>query len=180
MSRWNIRGRGEELENLILASNLFYHKHKVCRIDKAPTPVKVLEVVDGTKIVEGYFEKKSTVDFYGVVQGHFIAFDAKEVSTNSFPLKNIHPHQIEYMNDVENQGGISFLIVKFSKINRYFLLPFEILSEYYYRSLSNGRKSIPFLAFPEDLEIECFNGIRLKYLDTINSYLDWKEDYLVN
>ncbi len=179
MARWNIRGRGEELENLILASNLFYHKHKVCRIDKAATPVKVVEVVDGSKVVEGYFEKKATVDFYGIVQGHFVAFDAKEVASSSFPFKNIHSHQIDYMTDVQEQGGISFLIIKFSKLNRYFLLPYEILYDYYIRSKNGGRKSIPLSAFPEELEIECYNGIRLKYLDTINSYLDWKEEYLV-
>ncbi len=178
MSTWNIRGRGEELENLVLASNQFYHKHGVCRIDKAPTPVKAVEVINGSKIVEGYFEKKATVDFYGIVQGHFICFDAKQVSGKSLPLANIHKHQIDYMTDVEKQGGITFLLVHFSEINKYFLLPYEILFDYYINSKNGARKSIPIKAFPKELEIECVNGIRLKYLEAINHYFDWKEYFI--
>ncbi len=177
MARWGLRGRGEELEELILASNLFYQKHRVARIDKAPTPIKVVHVDEGTKIKEAYFEKKSTVDFYGIVQGHFIVFDAKQTMTNSLPLQNIHHHQIEYMNDVEEQGGISFLLVEFSKLKRYFLLPYEVLSDYYINSKNGGRKSIPLEAFPEELEIENVRGIRLKYLERVNAYFDWKEEY---
>ncbi len=178
MARWGLRGRGEKLEELILASNLFYQKHGVARIDKAPTPIKVVNTIDGTKITEAYFEKKATVDFYGIVQGHFICFDAKQTATSSLPLKNIHLHQIEYMKDVEKQGGISFLIVEFSQVNKFFMLPYEVLNDYYTMSKNGGRKSIPLDAFPKELEIQIFKGIRLKYLETLNDYFDWKEAYL--
>ncbi len=177
MARWGLRGRGEELEQLILASNQFYQKHGTARIDKAPTPIKVVSVEDGSKIKEAYFEKKATVDFYGIVQGHFIVFDAKQTMTNSLPLKNIHQHQIEYMNDVEKQGGISFLLVEFSKLKRYFLLPYEILSDFFINAKSGGRKSIPLDSFPSELEIEVIHGVRLKYLEQINTYFDWKDEY---
>lgn len=177
MPTWNIRGRGEDLENLILASNDYYHKHKVCRIDKFPTPVKVVEVEGSSKVTEGYYEKKSTVDFCGVVQGHFIAFDAKTTSGVSLPLKNVHKHQIEYMRDVDLQGGITFLLVEFSKFKRFFLLPFELLNDYYILSESGGKKSINIKDFPENLEIKYIQGIRLQYLETVNEYLDWKEEY---
>ncbi len=177
MARWGLRGRGEKLEELILASNLFYQKHGVGRIDKAPTPIKVINTIDGTKITEAYFEKKATVDFYGIVQGHFICFDAKQTATSSLPLKNIHLHQVEYMKDVEKQGGISFLIVEFSKLNKYFLLPYEILNDYYTRQHNGGRKSIPLEAFPKELEITSFKAIRLQYLEALNNYFDWKEEY---
>ncbi len=176
MANWNLRGRGEDLENLILASNLYYHKHNVCRIDKAATPIKVIET-SGSKITEAYFEKKSTVDFYGIVQGIFVVFDAKQTAINSLPLKNIHEHQIHYMNDIEKQGGISFLIVEFTSIKKFYILPYEILNDYYERSKQGGRKSIPISAFPKELEIQTESYIRLKYLESLNTYLDWKEEY---
>lgn len=178
MCAWNIRGRGEDLENLILASNAFYHKHGVCRIDKAPTPIKVVEIESGSKVTEGYFEKKSTVDFYGIAQGHFICFDAKQTDGISLPIKNIHAHQIDYMRDIEKQGGITFMLVQFTRCMRYYILPFEILDDYYSRAESGGRKSIPQSAFPPALEIKCVPGIRLLYLEAINEYLDWKDLYL--
>ena len=44
-------------------------------------------------ITLAYFDKKSTVDYIGVVQGIPVCFDAKECRTDSFPLQNIHGHQ---------------------------------------------------------------------------------------
>lgn len=176
MSTWNKRGRGDGLEELIIASNLFYHRNGTCRIDKAATPVKAVRVVDGTKIEEGYYEKQSTVDFYGIAQGHFIAFDAKQTSQSSLPLKNIAPHQVDYMRDVDKQGGLTFIIVEFTKVGRYFILPFEILLDYVERADRGGRKSIPMEAIPESLEIELIKGVRLLYLEALNAYMDWKEE----
>ncbi len=180
MARWGLRGRGEELEQLILASNLFYQKHGVARIDKAPTPIKVINTEAGRKITEAYFEKKATVDFYGIVQGHFIAFDAKQTASTALPLKNIHHHQIDYMKDVEKQGGISFLLVEFTSLKKFFLLPYEILLDYYTRANNGGRKSIPLDAFPKELEIISYNGLRLQYLEVLNEYFNWKEEYHKN
>lgn len=44
--------------------------------------------VDGARIVS-----KSTVDYYGVFRGRFIAFEAKSVEEDYFPLANIRKHQ---------------------------------------------------------------------------------------
>ena len=71
------------------------------------------------------FEKKSSVDYIGVAQGIPICFDAKETRQKSLPLKNIHEHQINFMESFEKQQGISFLIVHFLLNGKYFLLPFK-------------------------------------------------------
>ena len=78
-------------------------------IEKIPTPIKPVEL-DKKKhnISRAYFEKKSSVDYIGVAQGIPICFDAKETRQKSLPLKNIHEHQINFMESFEKQQGISF------------------------------------------------------------------------
>lgn len=72
-------------------------------------------------ITLAYFEQRSTVDYIGAVQGIPVCFDAKECSVDTFPLSNIHPHQVEFMNAFEQQGGIAFFL--FFQSCRSVLLP---------------------------------------------------------
>ena len=53
-------------------------------------------------------------DYIGAVQGIPVCFDAKECHTDTFPLANIHEHQVQFMEDFEKQGGISFLLIYYS------------------------------------------------------------------
>ena len=60
--------------------------------------------------------------YNGVWKGKYIDFEAKETKNKtSFPLSNIHEHQIQHMKSVTEQDGIAFLIVKFSSLDRYFI-----------------------------------------------------------
>ena len=62
-------------------------------------------------ITLAYFDKVSTVDYIGAVQGIPVCFDAKECKTDTFPLANVHEHQIQFMQKFEEQGGIAFLLI---------------------------------------------------------------------
>ena len=64
-----------------------------------------------------YFEQRSTVDYIGVVQGIPVCFDAKECVADTFPLQNIHEHQIEFMGRFEKQEGIAFFLLYYSAKN---------------------------------------------------------------
>lgn len=177
MTTWRTTGhRGDTLEDLITLSNDFYHKNGLCRIDKAATPIKVVEINDQGLITKGYFEKKATVDFFGVVQGIPITFDAKETDQKSLPLYNIHAHQVDYMKDFTTQRGLAFLIIHFKFCDEYYLLPFEVLHHYWCHSGKGGRKSIPYTAMEERFRIpQAKNGI-LNYLPALNTYLDYKQE----
>ena len=73
-------------------------------------------------ITLAYFEQRSTVDYIGAVQGIPVCFDAKECSVDTFPLSNIHPHQVEFMNAFEQQGGIAFFLIFFSHADLFYYL----------------------------------------------------------
>lgn len=167
-------GRGSQLEEDINRTNQLFRNKKMALVQKIPTPIKPLKLDEKTrKITLAYFEEKSTVDYIGMVQDRGIAFDCKECSVKtSFPLKNVHKHQVEYMRDFEEQGGICFLIVRFShlEIQKTFFLPFKLLARYYDQmEKAGGPKSIPLKAF--EAEVPCEGGF-WNYLKPMLLYLD--------
>ena len=109
MATWNSRGlRGSTLEELINRTIELYLEHGLALIQKIPTPITPINIdKDHRHITLAYFDQKSTVDYIGAVQGIPVCFDAKECATDTFPLQNIHPHQIRFMENFEKQNGIS-------------------------------------------------------------------------
>ena len=107
-------GRGMTLEKDIEQSNTFYLKSGIAVIHKKPTPVQIVNVHYPKRskavINEAYFRTPSTTDYNGVYNGYYIDFEAKETKNKtSFPLNNIHAHQVEHMKNTYHQKGIVFL-----------------------------------------------------------------------
>lgn len=141
----NYGKRGMNLESDINNSNTYYLNNNIAIIYKKPTPVKVVKVNYNnrvnTKIVEAYYEIPSTTDYNGIYKGRYIDFEAKETkSKTSFSLNNIHAHQITHLKRVLEHGGISFIIIRFTTLNKTYLLLTEDFIQYIE---SNSRKSIP-------------------------------------
>ena len=116
MPTWNSRGlRGSTLEDLLNRTNEKYLEHGLALIQKIPTPITPINIDKDTRhITLAYFDQKSTVDYIGVVQGIPVCFDAKECHTDTFPLANIHEHQIHFMEQFEKQDGIAFILISFT------------------------------------------------------------------
>ena len=127
MGTWNTRGlRGSTLEDLINHTNESYRDKHLALIQKIPTPITPIEIDKASRhITLAYFDQKSTVDYIGTVQGIPVCFDAKECAVKTFPLQNIHPHQIQFMKEFEEQGGIAFIILYFTSLNEMYYMPFE-------------------------------------------------------
>ena len=113
MATWNSRGlRGSTLEEYINRTNEKYLENGLALIQKIPTPITPITIDKQTRhITLAYFDQKSTVDYIGAVQGIPVCFDAKECHTDTFPLRNIHEHQVVFMENFEKQGGIAFFLV---------------------------------------------------------------------
>ena len=172
MSYWHGHGlRGNYFEELINYANEIYKKNNLALIQKIATPIKPIELNNKNHTISlAYFEKKSTVDYIGVVQGIPICFDAKETSKKSLPLKNIHQHQIEFMDKFEIQGGIAFLLVHFLFNDTYFCMSFRELKSI----LDNPeykKKSIAYKSFKNQIYV-LQNNCFLNYLESINKILD--------
>ena len=77
-----------------------------------------------------------------------------------------------HMESVEQQRGITFFIVRFSKLRRNFVMPFQIVEQYWTLMQTGGRKSIPLSVF-EQQAIEIQEGYlpRLDYLEAVNKLI---------
>lgn len=141
----NYKNRGMTLENDINKTNEYYREIEKAYIYKKPTPIKIVKVDYPSRekaiIKEAYFTIPSTTDYNGLYKGKYIDFEAKEtISKTSFSLSNIHKHQIKHLDNIDKNGGISFIIVRFTTLNKtYFILAKDFI-EY----VNNAtRKSIP-------------------------------------
>ena len=141
----NYGNRGMTLESDINSSNKYYLDNDIAVIYKKPTPIKVVKVDYNhrinTKITEAFYEIPSTTDYNGIYKGKYIDFEAKETkSKTSFSLNNIHKHQILHLKRILDHGGISFLIIRFTTLDKTYLLFTKDLITYLD---TNDKKSIP-------------------------------------
>lgn len=177
MPSWNSRGlRGSALEELINLTNTRYREKKLALIQKVPTPITPITIdKENRHITLAYFEEKSTVDYIGVVQGLPVCFDAKECAVDTFSLQNVHEHQINFMREFEEQGGVAFLLIYYSKKQIYYYLPFGKLYEFWERSIKGGRKSFRFDELDLENEIECKNNLYIHYLKNLAKDIEDRE-----
>ena len=175
MKNFSYANRGMILEDDINQTNIYYREHDIALIYKKPTPITIVKVEYPKNVIrEAYFSEPSTLDYNGIYDGVYIEFDAKETrSKTSFPISNIHKHQIEHIRRVIDQNGIAFLIVRFVLLNETFVLMGNDLLNFIKK---NDRKSIPKSYF--DLyghKVELKYNPRLDYISIINDIIKDKE-----
>lgn len=177
MGTWNTRGlRGSTLEELINRSNDGYREKKLALIQKVPTPITPISIdKESRHITLAYFDQKSTVDYIGAVQGIPVCFDAKECAVDTFPLHNIHPHQIEFMREFEEQGGISFIILSYTVRNEIYYLPFDEVAGFWKRMEEGGRKSFTYSEVDKAWQIHSCRDIFVHYLEMIQKDLERRD-----
>ena len=160
--------RGMDLETLINEANNYYLNEDIAVIYKKPTPVKIKKVTYTNDIpkVEGYLNQKSTLDYVGLYKGKYIDFDAKKtLNLNSFPLSNIHPHQLKHMKTIIKHEGITFLLIDIQ--NKVFLLKGEDIIDFIE---NNNKKSIPYSYIEEKgYQIEYSYNPILNYINTLDN-----------
>ena len=170
--------RGMSLESDLNITNQYYVSNNIAFIYKKPTPIQITKVDFNnrhtTVIKEAFFKEPSTTDYNGLYKGIYIDYEAKETnSKTSFPLANIHKHQINHLKNIYDNGGLAFLIVRFNKINKTFLL---MAKEFLDFIEQNERKSIPLAYFEQKgFQIEEKYNIRLDYLKIIDKLLEAKK-----
>ncbi|HHU71808.1 MAG TPA: Holliday junction resolvase RecU [Clostridiales bacterium] len=177
MASWKSRGlRGSMLEEMINYTNLKYRETKLALIQKVPTPITPIDIDKTSRhITLAYFEKKSTVDYIGVVQGIPVCFDAKECAVDTFSLNNVHEHQIDFMKEFEEQNGVAFILIYFKKHDTYYYLTFKRLLEFWNRALEGGRKSFRYDELDLSYVIPVQNSICVHYLEILQKDLACRE-----
>ena len=178
MPSWNSRGlRGSMLEEAVNFTNERYRRDHLALVQKIPTPITPINIDKKSRhITLAYFEQKSTVDYIGTVQGIPVCFDAKECATERFTLQNIHEHQIQYMEEFEQQQGIAFFIIYFKNVDIYYYVPFRDIKGFWDRALQGGRKSFQRGELDQSYQIRMTNQVFIHYLEQLNHDLAEREE----
>ncbi|VEU78721.1 Holliday junction-specific endonuclease [Metamycoplasma arthritidis] len=165
MDNTHYKNRGMLLETIINQTNNFYLKHGVCLVHKKNLDIKFqkVELKDRKLITKNaQISHKSTVDYYGLYQGRFLAFEAKSTEDENFSLKNVKKHQLEYLDLVLWHGGLAFWIIYFKIQNEFILVGHET-----FRKMIQNKKTLNFdvlkakgvileLQYPGILDYICF------------------------
>lgn len=169
--------RGMTLEEELNQSNEYYRSHDIAVIYKKPVPLKIVKV-DYPKrskavVKEAYFSQPSTTDYNGIYNGKYVDFEAKETKHKTlFPFKNFHSHQIEHLRSCLKQNGICFVIMRFSTLNEYYILPASILIKYWDLQKNNGKKSMSYNVIKENaIPIEPGYNPVLPYLEACDKMI---------
>lgn len=178
MATWSSRGlRGSSLEDLINRSNDKYRETGLALIQKIPTPITPIKMdKEHRHITLAYFEQKSTVDYIGAIQGFPVCFDAKECNTDTFPLQNIHEHQVAFMKQFEKQGGIAFLILYYPHKDYFYYMTYRQLEQFWKRMKDGGRKSFRFDELKPGYQIHSNNGVFVHYLEMLEKDLQERSE----
>ena len=140
-----------------------------------PTPITPVQIDQKSRhITLAYFEKKSTVDYIGAVQGIPVCFDAKECSTDTFPLQNIHEHQVAFMRDIERQQGVAFLILYFSHRDEVYYLTFRQMYRFWQRGIQEGPKHFKYQELEPQWFLERKGNVLVPFLDGIQRDLEYR------
>lgn len=178
MGTWNTRGlRGSTLEDLINHTNDSYREKRLALIQKIPTPITPVSIdKESRHITMAYFDQKSTVDYIGAVQGVPICFDAKECAVPTFPLQNVHSHQVAFMEEFEEQGGVAFIILYFTAKDEMYYVPFEELNRFWLRMQEGGRKSFTYDELDKSWRIRSYRDIYVHYLEPLQRDLEMRDE----
>ena len=166
--------RGMGLENDINETNKYYITYDIALIYKKPTPIRITKTnYQNMRIIDGFFESPSTLDYNGLYKGYYIEFDAKETrSKTSFTINNINKHQIEYIKKVIKHQGIVFLIIRFTLLNKDYIIKGEDLINFIN---DNERKSIPLEYFEKNCyKLEIKYAPRLDYIHIVDKLIKEK------
>ncbi|NRQ51958.1 Holliday junction resolvase RecU [Brevibacillus sp. HD1.4A] len=135
--------RGQAFEEVLNFTNGQYERAGIALIHKRPTPIKATKT-KGSRVLAGYFEEKSTVDYDGVYRGKAIYFEAKSTRERTrFDLANISNHQIEHLEKAEQNGAVCFYLIEFAATHEVYLVPLATMRHYLLHAANGGRKSIP-------------------------------------
>ena len=173
MPTWNSRGlRGSTLEDMLNRTNEKYAENHLALIQKIPTPITPINIDQETRhITLAYFEQKSTVDYIGAVQGIPVCFDAKECNSDTFPLANIHEHQVTFMRQFEEQDGIAFMLISFTHRDEFYYLRFADLMQFWNRAKEGGRKSFRYDELNPNYFLPNVSGVLVPYLNMLQKDL---------
>lgn len=122
------KNRGLDFESKIEKRLEKLRKEGKIIAQKIPTDFTVIR--RGTKIVSAFPKRKSGIDFFGSYEGYFLGIEAKQTQNKtSFPIRaNIHDHQIKLLDELYENGSLTYYLINFKTLDRAFLVHSKLIN----------------------------------------------------
>lgn len=125
--------KGMLLESAINTINAEYLEQGIASVKKIPNAWVVRRkgptIVGATPVPSGLCDYVGTSHYVG---GKTVVFDAKECKLKKqFNLNYLKWEQFDHMTEVEEHGGIAFVLVWFTELNEHYALPHALIKEYW-------------------------------------------------
>lgn len=120
--------RGMLLETIINKTIKQYKDRDMAIFHKKQLDIKFSSIDEMKNIKNGVVMSKSTVDYYGIYRGFFVAFEAKSSNTNNIPKSNFKEHQHNYLKQIKKHQGFAFYIFLFKETNEFFMADISIIN----------------------------------------------------
>ena len=117
MGIWNSRGlRGSTLEDMINHTNDLYREKKLALIQKIPTRSRPSRSIKPAAISRWRISIRRVPSITSARFRAFpVCFDAKECAADTFPLQNVHPHQVAFMRELKSRAGLLLNYIFFTE-----------------------------------------------------------------
>ena len=170
MGTWNTRGlRGSTLEDFINHTNDSYREKHLALIQKIPTPITPSRSTRPAAILRWRILTRrarwTTSGRCRAFPGVFLT--QRNARRGPFPLQNLHPHQIQFMKEFEEQGGIAFIILYFTGQDEMYYIPYRHIAAFWERMEAGGRKSFTYDEVDKSWKIRSHRDMLVHYLEMI-------------
>ena len=116
---------GENFEDLIADSLLWYEMKGAAVITKTPEPMRPIKRLAGGKFV-AIFEKKAEPDFKGTLAGgRSVVFEAKHTDSDRIEYSRLTNEQADKLELYHNMGAVAFVLVSFG-LRDFYRIPWEV------------------------------------------------------
>jgi|GEM_PF-274230 len=139
------KAKGEQFENLIIASCYYYEAHNKAYIEKTPEPFRIIgkeKDRTGKLIFKGVFKKKGQPDFKGTLNGGTaICFEAKHTDADKIEQSRVTEEQSRALSIHSKLGAETFVVISL-KMQNFYCVPWKVwdnMKEIYGRKYMNEK-----------------------------------------
>lgn len=102
--------QGHAFEEALDHLHIRYRAAMRAYVTKTPSPYRVLGVPKGGRF-SGVFEGEGPPDYFAVIGGRAVVFDAKQTAADRWGFSALAQHQAEHFEEVTLQGGYAFALL---------------------------------------------------------------------
>lgn len=173
--------RGMGLESIIDYTNKQLEVKEIGNVQKLEVPIKITKK-RGNNIV-GKLMGKSTLDYRGnvLISGMLVpvSFDSKETKLNYFPLGNLKDNQVGYMKLAHKLGEVSFLIVRFTNVQKIMFCSSDVVIPAYdewikQKKSGKVKRGVANISIDLMSEIKSSDGLVVNYPLAVKEYIGGK------